>query len=90
MKLNAHCEHVSNIQAEVFFFKSCLIGDFKCQYIILTSTKNDSLYFLRKMIVIHSSVETDRIEIYTRRLLIGRNLHQPKKNHGLHKIVMMM
>lgn len=57
---------------------------------IFTSTVYDSLYFLRKFIVIQSSVETDRTEIYTPRLSIGRNLQRPKKNHGLHEINMMM
>lgn len=41
------------------------------------------LYFLRKLIDIHSCVETDRTVIDTFRLSIGRNLHQPKKIYGL-------
>lgn len=57
---------------------------------ILTSTEYDSLCFLRKLIVIHCSVETDRTESYTLRISIGQNLHQSKKNHGLHEIITMM
>lgn len=39
----------------------------------------DSLYFLHKLIVIHSFVETDRTEIFTPRLSIVRNLHHLRK-----------
>uniref|UniRef100_K1PT35 Uncharacterized protein n=1 Tax=Magallana gigas TaxID=29159 RepID=K1PT35_MAGGI len=37
-------------------------------------------------------VKTDRTQIYmyTSHLLIGRNLQRPEKNHGLHKITMMV
>lgn len=55
---------------------------------IFTSVKYDSLYFLRKLIVMYSSAEADSTEIGPPYLLIIRNIHQPKtksrnarKNH---------
>lgn len=39
------------------------------------------------MIVSYGTLET---EIYMLRLLIGRNFQQPKKNHSLHEIIMLM
>lgn len=59
---------------------------------IFTSINYDSLYFLRNWLYIHSSVETDRSEIYKSRLLIGRNLYvqRPKKNHGLRRIIVVI
>lgn len=48
-------------------------------------------HFLRKLnIVIHSSVETSRTEVYMPRLSIGRNLQRPQKNHGMQEIIKMM
>lgn len=41
---------------------------------IFTSTKFDSLYFVRKLIV---QMETDMTEMNTPRLSIIRNLHRP-------------
>lgn len=57
---------------------------------VFTTSEYDSHYFLRKVIVVHRSVETDRTEIYMSHILIGRNrfrihLTQLKKNQGLHK-----
>lgn len=44
---------------------SALVLKKRCKHFhIFTSTKYDSLYFLRKLIVIHSSLESDRTETY--------------------------
>lgn len=57
---------------------------------ILISTVNNSLYFLRKLIIIHRFLETDSTEIYTPRLSLGQNCQQPQINHRLHEIIMMV
>lgn len=54
----------------------CLIPIYK---FIFTSIEYDSFYFVRKLIGIYRSIGTDRTDICTRRLLIGRNLHWPKR-----------
>lgn len=41
------------------------------RFIIFTTTKYDSLYFLRKIDAIRSSTETDMAAIFTPRLSIG-------------------
>lgn len=61
----------------------------------LTSTKYDILYFLRKLIVIHSSINLTGTKIYTIQLkpvyrIYGRNLQRPKKNQGVHEILMLI
>lgn len=55
---------------------------------IFTSIVNDSSYFLRKLIIIHSFVETDNTEIYLHAPL---SLGQTVSDHrGMHEIVMMI
>lgn len=53
----------------------------KSKCYIFTSIKQDShwVFFLLKLIVIHTSVETDRTETHTPCLLIGQKLKQPTK-----------
>lgn len=53
------------LQTCTFFFQHCNI---------FTSTKSDSLYFLRKLIAIHSFIKTDSTFIYTPRFSTGRNI----------------
>lgn len=65
-----------------------------CHCKIFTSTKYDSLYFSRKLIVIHNSLGTYMTEILHNSVLsslsIGRNLQQHKQNHALNEIIVMM
>lgn len=46
----------------------------------------DSLYFLCRLIVIHSGIETDCAEI----TIQFNQFQQPKKNHWTHEIIIMM
>lgn len=64
---------------------------------IFTLTKFNSFYFLRKLIVIHIYKEIDRIrtEIYTIQFeqvyrSVEKLIQQPKKNHRLNEIIMIM
>lgn len=65
-----------------------------CHCKIFTSTKYDSPYFSRKLIVIHNSLGTYMTEILHNSVLsglsIGRNLQQHKQNHALNEIIVMM
>lgn len=65
-----------------------------CHCKIFTSTKYDSLYFSRKLIVIHNSLGTYMTEILHNSVLsglsIGRNPQQHKQNHALNEIIVMM
>lgn len=56
---------------------------------IFSSNVYVSLYF-GKLVIIYSSVERLETDINMPRLLIGRNNHWPKKNHGLPEIIMMI
>lgn len=57
---------------------------------IFTFNNYDYPYYLRKLIVIHGFLETERTEIYSPCLSIGRNFHGPKKNQRRHEIIMIM
>lgn len=47
-------------------------------------------FFLQISLMIPTSVKTDKTETYTFHLSICQSLQQPKKNHGLHKLIMLM
>lgn len=49
---------------------------------ILISTKNDSLFFVKKLIAVHSPAQPDNTGIYTP--------HLSDKNHGLYEIITMI
>lgn len=49
---------------------------------ILISTKNDSLFFVKKLIAVHSPAQPDNTGIYT--------LVETDKNHGLYEIITMI
>lgn len=79
--------HPTPIKTNVFIlYGQCII----LGSTILISTVNNSLYFLRKLIIIHRFLETDSTEIYTPRLSLGQNCQQPPINHRLHEIIMMV